>query len=63
MDRLEIIFSLIGAIAIILGGVWFIVQRAFNSGVDKQRLNHLESSHRELLTNVSELPCTKHKEE
>lgn len=50
MDEIEIIGIAASTIAIVLGGVWFIVQHAMNSAVDKHRLDSVEQK-----TNA--LPC------
>lgn len=50
MDTIEIIGIAASTIAIVLGGVWFIVQHAMNSAVDKHRLDSVEQK-----TNA--LPC------
>ena len=42
MSFIEIIGVVISSIAAILGGVWFIVQRAFRSGVNNHRLEEVE---------------------
>ena len=42
MSFIEIIGVVISSIAAILGGVWFIVQRAFRSGVNNHRLEEAE---------------------
>lgn len=42
MTTPEFIFALIGAIATILGGVWFIVTRVFSKGMDKQHFMEFE---------------------
>ncbi|MEG0519187.1 MAG: hypothetical protein RR555_10035 [Bacteroidales bacterium] len=53
MSTIEIVCALIGAIATILGGVWFIVKQAVKSGVNMQRLDAIEK-------NTSCLPCSSH---
>lgn len=53
MNTIEIICTLIGAVAAVLGGVWFILQRAIESGMNKQRLNNAEQK-------INDLPCEKH---
>lgn len=50
MDTIEIIGIAVSTIAIVLGGVWFIVRHAMNSAVDKHRLDSIEQK-----TNT--LPC------
>jgi hypothetical protein len=53
MDKIEVICALIGAAAIILGGVWFIVRQAFKSGIYARRLEEIER-------NTSNLTCVWH---
>lgn len=43
MNTIAIICSIIGAIGVVLGGVWFIIKRAFDKGVDKNRLDNIEA--------------------
>lgn len=44
MSKLEIIISLIGAIATILAGVWWIVSKIFSKGMDKQHFIEFEKN-------------------
>lgn len=53
MNTIEIVCALIGAIATILGGVWYIVKQAFKSGINTQRLDVIEK-------NTNCLPCASH---
>lgn len=53
MNTIELICTLLGAIAIVLGGVWFIVQRAFKFGIDRNRLQQIEGK-------LYKLPCDEH---
>lgn len=53
MSTIGLICTLIGAIAVVLGGVWFIVQRAFKLGIDRNRLEQIEGK-------VCKLPCDEH---
>ncbi|MEG2121478.1 MAG: hypothetical protein RRZ64_05425 [Rikenellaceae bacterium] len=53
MNTVEIICSIIGAVAVVLGGVWYIINTAFSKGVDKNRLDTIEKK-------VKELPCKDH---
>ncbi|MDR1056634.1 MAG: hypothetical protein LBL90_12625 [Prevotellaceae bacterium] len=53
VDKIEAICALIGAVAVILGGVWFIIERAFKSGKNAHRLEEIEK-------NTSNLPCVLH---
>lgn len=56
MNTIELICTLLGAIAIVLGGVWFIVQRAFKFGIDRNRLQQIEGK-------LYKLPCDTRKEQ
>lgn len=60
MSKIEIICSVIAAIACVLGGVWFIVRQAMQSGADGKRLDHVENAHRDIKDSVQKLPCTDH---
>lgn len=42
MGIIEVICLLVGAVATILGGVWFIIQRGFKSGVNRNRLEEID---------------------
>lgn len=42
MGIIEVICLLVGAVATILGGVWFIIQRSFKSGVNTNRLEEID---------------------
>jgi hypothetical protein len=53
MDKVEVLCALVGAVAVILGGVWFIIERAFKSGVNARKLEEIER-------NTSNLPCVLH---
>ena len=46
----------IGAVATILGGVWFIIRQAFNSGMDANRLKAVEEKNQKL-------PCDRHNQD
>ncbi|GHT62878.1 hypothetical protein AGMMS50239_17470 [Bacteroidia bacterium] len=56
MDKIEIFCALIGAIAVILGGVWFIIKQAFKSGINAHRFEEVEKK-------TSQLPCSVHGED
>lgn len=53
MNKIEAVCIVIGAIATVLGGVWFIIVRATKSGIKKYRLSRAESE-------LSSLPCKEH---
>ena len=53
MNTIIIICSIIGAVAAILGGVWFMFERATKSGIKEYRLSQAEN-------NIAVLPCQKH---
>lgn len=55
MNTIEIICTVIGAIAVILGGVWWIVQQAQKLAVNDYRLNKMESDVSTLKSDVSML--------
>lgn len=51
----EVIYSILGAIAVILGGIWCMLKYAFGRGVDKHKFDALEDM-------VKSMPCEQHKE-
>lgn len=55
MNTIEIICTVIGAVAVILGGVWWIVQQAQKFAVNDYRLNKMESDVSTLKSDVSML--------
>jgi hypothetical protein len=56
MDKIEAICALVGALAVILGGMWFIVKQAVKSGIKAHRLEKIEKI-------ISNLPCDYHANE
>ena len=55
MEKIEIICTVIGAISVILGGVWFIIDRVTKSGIKEYRLSQEENT-------IGKLPCKDHAE-
>lgn len=55
MNIIEIIGIVIGAVASILAGMWFIINKATNSGIKEHRLSSVENS-------INQLPCHDHKD-
>lgn len=55
MNTIEIICTVIGAVAVILGGVWWIVKQAQKFAVNDYRLNRMESDVSTLKSDVSML--------
>lgn len=53
MSTIELICTVIGGVALILGALWFIIQRVFKLGIDRGRLEHVEQK-------MSNLPCDNH---
>lgn len=53
MGTIGIICTVVGAVAAILGGVWFIIDRVTKSGIKEYRLSQAES-------NINNLPCKEH---
>lgn len=53
MNTIEIICSIIGAVAVVLGGMWFLLKRAMKHGVNTNRLDTVESK-------INALPCDQH---
>jgi hypothetical protein len=60
MGTIEILCSLIGAIAVILGGVWFILKQVFKFGENAQRLKSIEKNFEHLENSINRLPCLSH---
>lgn len=42
MNSLEIICTVIGAVGVVLGGVWFIIDKIFKFGRVSQRIDNIE---------------------
>lgn len=55
MNNVEIICTVIGAVASILAGVWFIVQKAQKMAVNEYRLNNMETDVSTLKTDTTGL--------
>lgn len=53
MNTIEIICTVIGAVGVILSGVWFIISRATKQGIGEYRLSNAEEK-------LSSLPCVDH---
>ncbi|MEG1580984.1 MAG: hypothetical protein RR386_06965, partial [Bacteroidaceae bacterium] len=60
MTALGIISAVIGIIATILGGVFFIFSKIFGLGKTSQRIDNIESTTTELKTIMGGFPCTTH---
>ena len=56
MNTIEIICTVIGAVATILTGIYFIIKKAVKNGVNEHRLTKVENT-------VEKLPCGKHHDE
>jgi hypothetical protein len=44
MSHIELYCTVLGAIAVILGGVWLIVKRIYDAGKNSQRFNDIEEN-------------------
>lgn len=51
MSTIEIICTIIGAVAVILGGVWFIIERSRKRGVEMYKMEQLENK-------LNTMPCS-----
>lgn len=60
MNFVEIIGTVIGAIATTLGGVWFILSKVFKMGQTSERIDNIEKAVTKLEGGVNGLPCTTH---
>lgn len=63
MGTIEIICTVIGAVATILGGVWFIISKAFKTGQVAQRIDSIEEDISAIRESVEKLPCGSHHED
>lgn len=63
MNTIEIICTVIGAVAIILGGVWFIFDKIFKVGKTAQRIDNIEGSVSEIKQSIGGFPCNNHHED
>ena len=60
MNVIEIICTVIGAVATILGGVWFILSKVFKMGQTSVRIDNIEKSVTKLENMAEHLPCNAH---
>lgn len=60
MNVIEIICTVIGAVATILGGVWFILSKVFKMGLTSVRIDNIEKSVTKLENMTEHLPCNAH---
>lgn len=60
MNVIEIICTVIGAVATILGGVWFILSKVFKMGQTSVRIDNIEKSVTKLENMTEHLPCNAH---
>lgn len=60
MNMIEIICTVIGAVATILGGVWFILSKVFKMGQTSGRIDNIEKSVTKLENVMDRLPCNVH---
>lgn len=63
MNTIEVICTVIGAIALILGGVWFIFDKIFKVGKTAQRIDNIEGSVSEIKQSIGNFPCSNHHED
>lgn len=60
MNVIEIICTVIGAVATILVGVWFILSKVFKMGQTSVRIDNIEKSVTKLENMTEHLPCNAH---
>lgn len=60
MNVIEIICTVIGAVATILGGVWFILSKVFKMGQTSGRIDNIEKSVTKLENVMACFPCNVH---
>ena len=60
MNVIEIICTVIGAVATIRGGVWFILSKVFKMGQTSVRIDNIEKSVTKLENMTEHLPCNAH---
>lgn len=60
MNVIEIICMVIGAVATILGGVWFILSKVFKMGQTSGRIDNIEKAVTKLENVMEHLPCNVH---
>lgn len=60
MNVIEIICTVIGAVATILGGVWFILSKVFKMGQTSGRIDNIEKAVTKLENMMERLPCNTH---
>lgn len=60
MNVIEIICTVIGAVATILGGVWFILSKVFKMGQTFGRIDNIEKAVTKLENMKERLPCNAH---
>ena len=60
MDVIEIICTVIGAVATILGGVWLIFSKVFKMGQTAERIDNIEKTAEELKNSIGNFPCSIH---
>lgn len=63
MNIVEIICTVIGAIAVILSGVWAIFNKIFNAGKTAQRINSIEENVSDIKQSIENFPCSSHYED
>lgn len=60
MNVIEIICTVIGAVATILGGVWFILSKVFKMGQTSGRIDNIEKAVTKMENVMDRLPCNVH---
>lgn len=63
MNTIEIICTVIGAVGVILGGIWFLFDKVFRIGKTSQRISSMEKNLDEMKDAITKLPCGMHHED
>lgn len=63
MNIIEIACTVIGAVATILGGMWFVLSKVFKLGQTSVRIDNIEKSVTKLENMLGNLPCNTHRDD
>lgn len=62
MGTIELICTVITAVAAVLGGIWFILSKIFKIRKVFQRIDNMEENISDIKKSIENLPCTSHHE-
>ena len=63
MNIIEIVCTVIGAVATILGGMWLVLSKVFKLGQTSVRIDNIEKSVTKLEEMLGNLPCNTHRDD